>query len=343
MYDVRTMRLRMERQAVLRDRFDLLNNMLNLFYGPPEVLRRADRDTEPNLIDLALTPSFRAVWDAPGDGPVELTTTDPANISASIEFAMKDWRNALKMQLIEKLHAAIPELASAEDPLSLAIAGFSCRMCEPRGCGRQRIPPLRFPEILAHPCLRASPHTWSSDLYVATASALCDSSPLLMESVTVNPTTVQNMRAIMEALRLDPLRTTLEELNSTEARLCCTKCQYAPAPGEEGEILVKVQAFDWMRAVRMTSPDARCKHANCDAPCPSISVAGALQRPPAISETARGRVAGAHWKPARHTRCAAKKCGSGIDLRLLSLRLPRLCGGSDVVTVGTTALARHPW
>ncbi len=58
----------------------------------------------------------------------------------------------------------------------------------------------------------------------------------------------------MEALGLDPFRASLEELNSTEARLWCTKCQYAPQSGHgEQQILVQVEAFDWMRAVRIPS------------------------------------------------------------------------------------------
>lgn len=251
MDDIRTIRLRVERQTVLQGRFAVLNNMINIFYGPFEVLRRAEWDADPLLIDLALTPGYRAIWDALGNGPVELTATDPANISATIEFAMEDWKETLKRELIEKVHAAISELAHVEDPLSLAIAGFSCRTCEIYGLGRKCVPPLCFPEILAHPCLRSEPLTWSEDLYVATASTMCDDGPLSLEDVIVDPTMVQNLWAIMEALGLDPLRTTLEELDSTKGRLWCTKCQHAPRRGQEEQILVKVQVFDWMRAVRM--------------------------------------------------------------------------------------------
>ncbi|OJT06080.1 hypothetical protein TRAPUB_3015 [Trametes pubescens] len=203
MDDVRTTRLRGERRTVLQNRFALLDSMISIYYGPPEVLRRAEWDTHPNFVDLALTRDFREVWDAPGDGPVELTASDldSVNISVSIELTMEDWKAALKAELIAKVRAAIPELAEAEDPLSLAIAGFSCRTCG--GYARKRVPPLRFPSILAHRCLRPSPQIWSGDVYIATASTFCNSGPLSLQG---------------------------------------------SGHGEQ-QILVQVEAFDWMRAL----------------------------------------------------------------------------------------------
>lgn len=128
-----------------------------------------------------------------------------------------------------------------EDPVSLAIAVFSCRDC--------REDTLRFPELLAHPCLRGIRY-WRGyhDDYtsVATdcANVLDMPGALDLSSLYVDTQSVGRLGAIIDACGLDPCHATQQDLEQCEARLYCahSRCVH--------DDCVKFQGCDWLSAVR---------------------------------------------------------------------------------------------
>ncbi|KAI0374825.1 hypothetical protein BV20DRAFT_1010494 [Pilatotrama ljubarskyi] len=243
MEDVQNRRLAEERRKVLYGRFEEFGALLASHY-PANSLRAPAEDTDPTLIDLAILPFFRDVLDAPGDDPLEIE--DSANMRTTVATWIGDWRESCKVELAEKLVGVVPDITEVADPLSLAIAIF---LCECHHLGGRRVGPLRFPDVLAHSCTRREAPTYSADLYVAAAAECANAGPLVLDKIRVDTERVRNMRAIIEALGLDYLEATLDDLERSETRLRCEQCNYRPR-GDSSQFTVKVEAFDWLRAFK---------------------------------------------------------------------------------------------
>ncbi|KAI0362026.1 hypothetical protein OH77DRAFT_1441188 [Trametes cingulata] len=238
MADVQHRRLWEVRRAVLHDRFSTFDQLLASYYAP-DTPRTAIEDTDPKVVDFAMMPAFKEVFDAPHDGPLVLANDDPTTVRTLVGTWRREWKEARKAELVEKLVAAIPDLAGAEDPLNLAIAAFSCH-CMPRGV------PLRFPALLAHACTRDSPRRWAPDVYDATIAEYSDVTALSLSRIRVDSEMILRLRAIIRALGLDPLTATLEQLQRCEVRLRCRTCIYRPGDG----VTHRIEAFDWLRALK---------------------------------------------------------------------------------------------
>ncbi|KAH9854174.1 hypothetical protein C2E23DRAFT_86490 [Lenzites betulinus] len=239
MADVKAARLRVERMAVLNARFNVLAQRIDVSYRSRGELRHPEWDMDPQVIDFAFIPSLQEILDAPGDN-----TTEPPNIVALIECATLDWKNAMKVELVERVRAAVPDLGEVSDPLFLATAIFSCNTC----CGAERVPPLHFPELLAHPCLRYTSGVIKPGMeaYVATVYSRCDPGygPLTLDCLKVDLRMVQSLRSIIEAMGLNSLQATRAELDSSDVRLVCSACRLQ---GHTSGVMY--EAFDWMRAL----------------------------------------------------------------------------------------------
>ncbi|KAI0831243.1 hypothetical protein BC628DRAFT_1415773 [Trametes gibbosa] len=250
MSDVQTTRLLNRRRRVLYCRFNILSDLIDDFYRVRGAVRQPEWDINPGIVDLALSPGLRAILDAPGDSPPAnlANITDLAQVVATIGWAMHNWSEAVKAELVKQVRTVVQDLGEVPDPLSLALAIFSCRTCH----GAPRIPPLCFPQLLAHPCLRRLNGVTSPDtsIYVATAYEYCNPGcgPLTLDRLTVDPGMVQRLRSVIQAMGLDPLRATRAELDSSGVRMTCSTC-FAQRPGDMSGFLC--EAFDWMRAVSL--------------------------------------------------------------------------------------------
>ncbi len=259
MEKVRRDRLDREQRSVLIERFKGLSQAL-ADGRPPGWWYTAADDMDPHLVDFALTPEVREIAEAPesaSDPGVPRWPVD--DVRAMYERIVQRWRRERKTELIAMLTGAMPELEGVDSPLELAVAAFSC--CRP-GCERKA--PLRWPEVLAHPCTRLSALSTDSnkDVY---ASALLSLDPRerphSMGYLLVDPQMVHNLCAVMEAYGLDPLHTTLKSLDEVEDRLQCVECF------TEREDGIKFEAFDWLRAVSLERSPVLSDRGLIDAVC----------------------------------------------------------------------------
>lgn len=237
MDDIRQNRLLQVYRSILQARFEEIAQALAIIHRPPDRLRTADSDMDPLLVDFILMPEIRALCENATIASLGISRWAVQDIRAIFDALTGDWKRKQETALIAMLTSVLPELVGlAGNPLKLAIAAFSCTHC-------LRATPLRWPELLAHPCTRAS-WSWFKE-EGAYVDALQDYSswqwvPLSLQCFKVDLRVVRNLSAVVRAYDLDPFRTTQEQLDKVKKRIACVECV-----SEHG---IKVEVFDWLRA-----------------------------------------------------------------------------------------------
>lgn len=239
---IRQERLHQVYRGILQARFEEIAQALAI-YRPPDRLRAADDDMNPLLVDFILMPEIRALCEDPTIASLSIARWTVQDIRAIFDALTGDWKRKQETALIAMLTSVLPELVGvAGDRLKLAIAAFSCTRCD-------RAAPLRWPELLAHPCARAS-WLWFREEEGAYVHALQDYSswqwvPLSLKCLKVDLCVVRNLSAVVRAYDLDPLQTTQKQLDKVKKRLVCVECVSERDDG------IKVEVFDWLRAVSL--------------------------------------------------------------------------------------------
>ncbi|KAI0748063.1 hypothetical protein C8Q80DRAFT_713066 [Daedaleopsis nitida] len=143
--------------------------------------------------------------------------------------SVQEWENTIKRHIL-KLGEIISLPGDVRIPLDLAIAMFACGWYNEDLC---------YPDLLA----RERPHVWRHpDIYTATVSkfakALDTRSAINLDDVRVDRAMVDNLRAIVEACGLDPLRATRQDLERCETRLYCarSRCQIEQSFRNDSEV-----------------------------------------------------------------------------------------------------------
>lgn len=241
MDEIRQKRLFQVHRGILQARFEEIAQALAI-HRPPDRLRIADGDMDPLLVDFILMPEVRALCEDPNIVSLGIARSPVQDIHAIFDALTRDWKRKQEIALIAMLTSVLPELVGvAGSPLTLAIAAFSCTHCD-------RATPLRWPELLSHPCTRASwLPSWEGGAFV---DALHDYSssqraPLSLKFLKVDLRVVRNLSAVVRACDLDPLRTTQKQLDKVKKRLVCVECVSERDDG------IKVEVFDWLRAVSL--------------------------------------------------------------------------------------------
>ncbi|RDX54125.1 hypothetical protein OH76DRAFT_1479173 [Lentinus brumalis] len=199
--------------------------------------RTPETDFRPAYIEFALMKDCRALADAPHS---QIVTRD--DFVKILPRLAEQHLTSLKAQFTAILleHLQLPS-DTVNDPLDLAVAMWMCELCKSQ--------PMRFPEVLAHPCAY-KPRSWRvldyrrDDPYVNNAVNLHVNStaygweharlPFQFDFVTENlQSRLQRVCDVVQAMGYDPQRTTWQEIEASEVRFECVDCRSLPncAPG----------------------------------------------------------------------------------------------------------------
>ncbi|KAI0753833.1 hypothetical protein C8Q74DRAFT_343132 [Fomes fomentarius] len=245
LWPYRHKRLVQDCTAVFRPRFAALQAAIIAHYI--QLPRTAQMDYHPNSVDLALMDECRAIADVPAD-----KTVTQEDFAALVPELSARWEQERKKELTETFIAHLPAPPPDDvDVLGLGVAIFPCTRCKDvrkdsfmsDSPSPQYYAFYRYPVVLSHPCthygydfkethnkdlevyptLAAMRPTEEADAtwYPFSLSRLCDERDL--------KTTMTYLLDIMDAMGLDPSRTTKEELEACPARLRCTWCESSRA------------------------------------------------------------------------------------------------------------------
>ncbi|KAI0367573.1 hypothetical protein BV20DRAFT_1054689 [Pilatotrama ljubarskyi] len=268
LYEARAKRLDAELRSVLRQRFDVIEELLQAHYV--DIPRTPRMECRPTAIDFALIPECRALLEAP------TSEVAPVAAFAAIVPSLADrWESDVREQLSRHMRQYFPKVPAKVDVLELAAAVFTIKsgvpyVLDPRAYA------LRYPAILRHGSFRLSTNTKQiipsarKDAYMRAIMTLnfpdqafpwkrrqgevqaagqvpFDSS--ILEVGRRGAVNVELMCQILRALGLDPARTTIDELSRCEARLRCGFCD----PVDPGTDLERpCRSYDWIAAFEHT-------------------------------------------------------------------------------------------
>lgn len=245
MEGVRTARLAHERHQLICERLNILHDVISA-REDLQGRRTAKSDIQAGFSDLALAPQFQALAEAPST--TEITRADFEALQDTIPALAAEWFAERKAELLPKVEAVL-KAPNGVDPLSLAIVTFHCASCERED--------LRWPNILAHKCVRGS--TYIGAPYKRALSTVCAKKGQRFpwrdrkNVFSISPK-VAAARSVVAACGLDPDMATHEEMDECEARLVCTACSADP-------MVQCREALDWWRAVRSTPiAPSLCSH-----------------------------------------------------------------------------------
>ena len=217
MQGVKTRRLEAERRAVLRNHFSAFAEAFQA-YRSPDTRRSAELDQSPHLLDLAMMSEFRDILDVPEGADLSILDDSDA-MRAKFDAASTTWREDCKNQLTAMVRQSLAVPDDISDPLTLAMALFSCD-----SCGRGN---LTYPGVVSHICLRSN-IVCSVETYVSTAKTYWHPttlrSPWSISPVSVSDDGIALMRPILEACGLDPDRATHQDVENCAAQIICTGC-----------------------------------------------------------------------------------------------------------------------
>ncbi|PIL35912.1 hypothetical protein GSI_01572 [Ganoderma sinense ZZ0214-1] len=188
-------------------------------YRLQNIPRTAKTDREPGFAELAHMPSIRTLimQDESNDVVKEALRV----LLYSIPNLIAQWTDANEQMFARKALDALGDnfQGFTEDPaalLDLAIVSFVCTRCDRTG--------LRWPGILAHPCLRArrAPYflttTYDCAVFHHTITAPYHDAPFLGREFTVFDQHARITRAVVSACGLDPNMATYDEVEGCGVR-----------------------------------------------------------------------------------------------------------------------------
>ncbi|KAI0332686.1 hypothetical protein GY45DRAFT_1432897 [Cubamyces sp. BRFM 1775] len=242
---VRKERITAERRAVLQSRLDMFDEVIRDHYV--HLPRSEAMEYRPRSVDFAFIDCVRQLLDAPNE-----RLTDRADIEAIIPDIAARWEAEQKDKLLRMIRDAFPDPVPDDiDVFSLAVAVFGCS-CIGRDDywvttpGHGEPPPPRFPAILGHDCMRNLQYydTRERSEYadIATkhrSAAGVAQQPFKVDCNKRTEEVVKEACKVIEALGLDPMRTTVDDLKDCEVRLRCLSC-----PEQKGGY-----AFTWETAI----------------------------------------------------------------------------------------------
>lgn len=258
--ETRRFRIQNEYRDVLHPRIDALEAAIVAHCV--RLPRTPGMTFRPEAIDFALTPKCRAVLEFP---KVDIVTAD--HFAAIVPALIRQWEVDVKEQLTSYLRRHIRQIPTDIDPLTLAVAVFTCH---PNKWSCAPVTDLQYPAILSHSCLRQTKLTdripsteedlyartvmqlsGSAECFVSRSRAIQSAKPFNTNCLEDGPAaddTIKRIRGIVSALGLSTERATIDEVEACGRWLRCTRCERG---GSEKPLR---RVYDWVAAVRCIAP-----------------------------------------------------------------------------------------
>ncbi|OSC97151.1 hypothetical protein PYCCODRAFT_1190763 [Trametes coccinea BRFM310] len=187
----------------------------------------------PRFGDFLFEPEIEALLTGPNaDG---LTVADFAPV---IPTLASRWEDRIKDELRAMVRGQVEGTPEDTDPLDLAVALFTCGRCYHQ-------PAMRYPQILAHHCLRfhqANLDTqYCQDIKAATATM--GSSSLPFSCSGLNDTLIADGKHFLTVLGMSPSTTTYDDLVNQNVLLRRKTCKCSPDQGND------CSAYTWDAAL----------------------------------------------------------------------------------------------
>ncbi|KAH9893153.1 hypothetical protein C8Q73DRAFT_520554 [Cubamyces lactineus] len=228
--DIRKERLTVERQGLLKSRFEMLEQAIREHYV--RLPRSASMEYRPRALDFIFVSECRSLLEAENE-----RTITRGDFSAILPAVTARWEAEMKEKLSTIMKGALPgPVADDVDMFSLAVAVFGCRCIGHTAYygyrpGVEEPSPPRFPTVLRHDCLRKRAvydreppeDTFYSRLFMK-RSMEYDVQPFEVRDLYRTPDVVAQACNILQTLGMDPLRTTLNDVKDCGARLKCLSC-----------------------------------------------------------------------------------------------------------------------
>lgn len=222
---VRTERLQEERSVAIKARLKALDEA---------VVRIAPRRIgEPSIRDIALgMPEVQAVLDAPTS--TKVTTASFGFLAKTLPAFTERWKQDARAYLAGLVRAGVT-VGDATDPLTLAAGSvFWCRLCYTS---------YRYPLVLSHTCfarqqLQRVTAANSYEAVVARHAPAQNWQPVEYE------VKAEKLAKLVAACGMDPATATIDDMDNSDVRLCCTSCWYDRV-GER-----KKDFYSWRAMVR---------------------------------------------------------------------------------------------
>ncbi|KAI0645558.1 hypothetical protein C8Q79DRAFT_1091195 [Trametes meyenii] len=252
MQTVRNRRLQHERRQRFIARLQMLHKAFNehltgLGHGARP--RTIADELLPLLGDFAVMPQFRELVMAESSEDTVTVEMFASIFQESWDDLVAAWREDRKAKFLENARRGLSGTAAADadEPLDLAITTFSCQLrCSSSSSGTC----MRWPEVLAHPCLRpiSAPHDMHSevdaDLWFA-LERVCGRREIMRGDTSSNVVAfnlrLSTMRVVISACGQDPDTVSWDAMQACPVRLTCQICAQARPD--------RRQVFDWLAAV----------------------------------------------------------------------------------------------
>ena len=230
---IRTSRLKAERRLVLRPRLLVL-----------KAFHKTCVKTLPvNAIHPTASELFRvkSVWNIINSVPAVTLFTQKhlAPIRNDLDNIIRDWREDIELKLLELVSPGLSDIKETIDVKKIFNLATSVFSCSYSGCSRF----LRYPEVMMHACATKARHEDDAEIDVQIMNdCLHQTFWNFNRCITVNPEHVAMLCDLLTMVGLDPLTTTVQELNIMDPIFECTPC-YRSATGRA--------MMTWAQAVRL--------------------------------------------------------------------------------------------
>ncbi|KAH9895120.1 hypothetical protein C8Q73DRAFT_487803 [Cubamyces lactineus] len=234
MEQIRDARIKYERDTLWSKRLELMYQVVST-YDASSGRRNAMSEMQAQFADLALMAPFRALVDAPLE--TNITAEDFENLRDSIPALRAEWLEARRAELLELIPPEVSQASKVDLSLSLAFIGFECNTCSRAE--------LRWPNILAHSCLRSK---YRADMYEQQVGEVSSmnfaSAPWAgnMDDILFS-NRWKIARSIIATLGKDPDSTMYEQMMQYQARMICLSDD-----GDVFEVGCR-QALGWREAI----------------------------------------------------------------------------------------------
>lgn len=228
MEDIRAVRLKKERVAIMRERQAIAVEIFRDYS-----LKLSVNEVIPEPVDVCDAADFRTIIQ---DTPIDIKVNKKSfeNAIKRLPLLIQEWRSVKEAELLRIINSDFT-LDSDHQQLELATTFFGCRICQSA---------VQYPGVLMHRCLRVPrPFYNHQDDIQNMLWASLKNEPWNYggDRVNLNIKAIGVARQLVKCFEMDPNTTTAQEMDKIGGIVECIPCEKLDS--------TKRLAMDWRNAV----------------------------------------------------------------------------------------------